>query len=74
MNVGRIVHYRPSELDSEELRGNLIGESDVLPAIVVRDWGGCFNLKIFTDGPIDVWKTSVLEGDAPGTWHWPVRT
>lgn len=66
--VGQIVLYKVDpEFDPPELLHNQV---EVLPAIVVRPWSGdCVNLKIFTDGEVDVWKTSVLFGDEPGQWQ-----
>ena len=69
-SVGRIVHYHVSETDSPEMRSNY---AETLPAIIVQVWGETtVNLKVFTDGPVDVWKTSVMLGDDPGHWSWPV--
>lgn len=77
-SVGRIVMYVPHLSENVESRGNL---SDLLPAIVVQDWKGneayqeqsSVNLKVFTDGPVDLWRTSVpySEEKTPGTWPWP---
>ncbi len=68
-SVGRVVHYHVGEFDSEELRHN---HAEDLPAVIVRVWTDtCVNLKVLTDGPIDVWKTSIVLGDAPGQWSWP---
>lgn len=70
--VGRIVNYHVSENDSPELKNNFV-VGEVLPAIIVRVWTGeTVNLKVFTDGPVDVWKTSVVNGEAEGNWSWPV--
>ena len=68
-SVGRVVHYKVSPSDPPELRSNY---AEVLPAIIVIVWSdNNVNLKVFTDGPTDVWKTSVLLGDEPGQWSWP---
>jgi len=74
-SVGRIVHYC---LDS----GPHKGESR--PALVVRVWAAdLVNLQVFSDSnadgtsndclPVPLWKTSIKQGDTPGTWHWPER-
>ena len=69
--VGRIVIYHVGENDPSELRNN---HAKDLPAIVVASWrDDCANLKIFTDGPTDAWKTSVAEGEGPYCWSWPKR-
>lgn len=71
-SVGRIVHYHVGAFDGPEMRHNHTEEED-LPAVIVRVWSDtCVNLKVFTDGPTDVWKTSVLLGDKPGEWGWPI--
>lgn len=71
--IGRIVHYYPHP---HEFEGN---DSSTLPAVIVRVWGpDCVNLKVLTDGPVDVWKTSVCrlpegaEGSS-GFWSFPPR-
>jgi len=69
--VGRIVLYRVGAADHADLRYN---GNQVLPAIVVRVFTDtCISLKIFTDGPTDVWKTSVVQGDGEYQWQWPQR-
>ena len=68
-SIGRIVHYHVGEFDSPELRHNL---ASVLPAVIVQVWTDTtVNLKVFTDGPVDTWKTSVVLGNDPGQWFWP---
>jgi hypothetical protein len=46
------------------------------PAFIVRDWGGCVNLRVLLDGHDDYWATSRSEGTDPGQWQaansWPV--
>lgn len=77
--VGRIVNYKLSEYDHDNLKNNFYKDSEgklegTLPAVIVRVWSETtVNLKVITDGPIDVWKTSVSQGDQPGNWNWPVR-
>lgn len=41
------------------------------PAFIVRDWGGCANLRVLLDGRDDHWATSVSEGQGPGKWREP---
>ncbi len=73
--VGRIVMYA-AEAGTPEAN-NHSSSPAIVPAIVVRTWGedygSAINLKIFTDGPTDTWRTSVRydENKAPNTWHWP---
>lgn len=72
--VGRIVIYQPSEHD-KEARNNSASE---VPAIIVHAWDDvCLNLKVFTDGNQDLWRTSVQRSDvAPAgsnSWRWPER-
>ena len=71
-SIGRIVHYNVSDGDSADLKHNY---SETLPAIIVRVWSDrTVNLKVFTDGPNDVWLTSRELEDEPGQegrWSWP---
>lgn len=78
---GRIVTYvlteqdaaRVNTLDQNRNNGAQLGSE--FPAIVVRVWSSTtVNLKVFLDGADDLWVTSRLEGERPGTWHWPART
>jgi len=65
--IGDIVLYKVGEADSSELRSNY---AEVLPAIVVMVWSDeCVNLKVFTDGPVDAWRTSALAGNDPYCWQ-----
>lgn len=72
--VGRIVLYVPQK-DSPEANN----QAEVVPAIVVKPWGkeagAAVNLKVFTDGHADTWRTSIPYSEAkePNTWHWPPR-
>lgn len=56
--------------------GNSVQVGQRFPAFIVRDWGGCANLRILLDGRDDHWITSVSEGTGPGKWQtpnaWPV--
>lgn len=76
-STGRIVMYVPHLNDVTETKGNM---ATVYPAIIVATWEHTsyendeVNLKVFTDGPVDIWRTSIphdQETKAPGTWHWP---
>jgi hypothetical protein len=63
---------------SDHCKKQAVGQSR--PALVVRDWGGCYNVQVFTDGVNDfddkrmtLHVTSVqLSGCvAKGRLHWP---
>jgi hypothetical protein len=74
--IGRIVIYKTTEADRKQFydaHGN--GESvKELPAIIVNVWSDtCVNLKVLGDAPIDVWRTSMNQGDGEGNWNWPVK-
>lgn len=79
-SLGRIVLYTCPEhvRTSPDYVGNKLGGLS-LPAVIVRVWddkpdgNGCVNLKVLTDGNIDLWATSVLHGEGPSTWCWPPR-
>jgi hypothetical protein len=45
--------------------GNEVKEGDVFPAVIVRDWGACVNLKVMLDGDDSYWATSRIEGEGP---------
>lgn len=67
--IGRIVIYKVGKEDQSELHSIDVKE---LPAVIVRVWTEtCVNLKILTDGPVDVWKTSVVQGTGEYSWSWP---
>lgn len=76
-SIGRMVHYVPTEADNYQASGNKAG---VMAAVIVATWeeipayvDSQVNLKLFTDGIVDLWRTSVpySEDKMPGTWHWP---
>jgi hypothetical protein len=77
-STGRIVMYIPFATDTVAIAGN---QTQPLPAVIVRDWAELpyyqehsqVNLKVFGDGPNDLWRTSVPydENKTPGSWHWP---
>lgn len=43
---------------------------DVCPAIVLRDFGGSVNLRVYLDGGAgaELWVTSRAEGEGEGKW------
>lgn len=68
--IGQIVLYHVSPTNAPDLTHNHTEHED-LPAIIVRVWSDtCVNIKVITDGPVDVWKTSVVLGDQPGEWSY----
>lgn len=72
--IGRIVIYKLNPDRSSDMFAN--NGARECPAIVVRVFEdtGKINVKLFTDGDGDPpWRTSIEEGSAPGTWHWPPR-
>ncbi len=54
--IGRIVHFRfGNHTDIKQYN-----QSYIHPAMIVRAWGvETVNVKVITDGPEDVWSTSV---------------
>jgi hypothetical protein len=80
-SVGRIVHFEVDEYNAKDINaraevegGNMVQAGDLLPAVIVRVWGPtCCNLKIFRDGPQDVWITSVSQGTGPRSFREPAR-
>ncbi len=77
--IGRIVHYNTDDTDlfkmkaAKQINGGC-NEAKVLPAIVVAVWSEeCVNLRVVTDGNLDLWRTSVTQGDKPGQWNWPEK-
>lgn len=82
--IGRIVHYFPTADDSKALMamGGNYGLDRPIPGVIVAVWSDtCVNLKLLTDGPYDLWKTSVSqrtgepteENPQQYTWDWPPR-
>ena len=54
--------------------GNHADEGDILPAMIVKTWGGTtVNLQVYLDGNDIYWATSRQEGESPGSWMWPPR-
>lgn len=72
--IGQIVHYIPTR--DEKLANN--GGTSPIAAVVVAVWSDvCVNLKLITDGPVDIWKTSVMQSaggideESGRCWKWP---
>ena len=64
--IGQIVFYIPTDEDNK-LMNKTGNTSEKLPAIVVATWSDTVaNIKVFADGTIDLWKTSVHLGNNPG--------
>lgn len=86
-SIGRLVHFYPgSALTAEEIHaassGNSVRPTEPIAAVIVKVWSDeTVNLKLLTDGPIDVWRTSVTLASDPDTavldgrtcWAWPPR-
>ena len=71
--IGRIVHFVPPNDTCIEASNH----TKEVPAIVTNVFGegALVNLKVFTDGIYDTWRTSVhySESKEPFSWHWPER-
>ncbi|MBL8820811.1 MAG: hypothetical protein JNL58_32640, partial [Planctomyces sp.] len=69
------------DIDKNNIASGNVKAGDVCPAIIVRTWGtdahSAVNLRVFTDGPKDIWVTSASynpEVTSKGRhWHWPPR-
>jgi hypothetical protein len=76
--IGRIVLFTVDEQNAKRITedgGNHEQCSPVLPAVIVKVWSpSCVNLKVLTDGPTDIWVTSVSFGTGPRTCAWPQRS
>ena len=72
--IGRIVIYKTTEADRTLARTAANHNvQEELPAIVVAVWSEtCINVRVFSDGNSLEWKTSILQGEQEGQWHWPV--
>lgn len=76
--IGRVVIYTTTDADKAKMQeANTLNGGcniqDQLPAIIVAVWGEeCVNLKVITDGNLELWVTSSMQGDGPGGWSWPV--
>jgi hypothetical protein len=87
-SIGRIVHYRLSEQDINDvfvkhgqIRGSQPKVGDVCAAVVTGvfaayrsvDAPPALDLRVFVNGPGDLWVTEKLEGTEPAQWCWPPR-
>ncbi len=78
---GRIVSVTLDPQTAEQINklgGNQYEPGQKVPAMIVRVWdatSGTCNLKLFLDGPADLWLTSVMfsTDSAVRTWNWPER-
>lgn len=66
----RFVDYKLTADDaSKVIEGNPASEGDVFPMLVTKEWPTSVNGRVFTDGPVILWVTSVTQGDRPGQWQ-----
>lgn len=71
--IGRIVVYKTTEEDKNEMRERSANVADELPAVITAVWSAdCVNLKVLLDGPGDLWVTSACKCDDERGWQWPV--
>jgi hypothetical protein len=75
--IGRVVIYTTTDADKAKMEAaskvSGCNVQDKLPAIIVAVWSPeCVNLKVITDGNLDLWVTSSLKGDQPYNWDYPV--
>jgi hypothetical protein len=77
--AGQHVIYTLSEYDAQvittirketmpRVHNNSAEAGARFPAFIVRDFGGCVNLRVLLDGHDDYWATSRAEGTQPGQW------
>lgn len=77
--VGRIVHYRLSDQDINDVFLMVGSRSDaraddVLPSVIIRTHEqGVVDLQVFLDAPGALYRTSVSHGDHQRQWSWPPR-
>lgn len=74
--IGRIVIYNTTTEDRKKMGEhpscNVVFE---LPAVIVNTWNediGLINAKVICDGDLELWKTSIKQGDLEGDWNFPV--
>lgn len=86
-SIGRIVHYRRTEQDVNDLfvdfgtaGGGVPEVGEVVAAQISRvNPDGSVNLRVMPDGPGTLCRASVFEGSADafadgfGLWCWPPR-
>lgn len=75
--IGRVVIYNTTDTDKAKMKAASTinggcNVQDKLPAIIVAVWSEeCVNLKVITDGNLELWVTSSMKGSAPMNWEWP---
>ncbi len=88
--AGRIVNYRLNQYNADSIVerrkasgglfvGNPVKEGDTFPLIITEAWGhgspgSAVNGQVLLDGNDSLWLTSVMVGEGPGTFSWPVRS
>jgi hypothetical protein len=71
VKLGDVVFYNTTK-EEREVMGfhSNCNVAFLLPAIVVAVLSQtCLNIKVFCDGDLDIWKTSVLKGDNEMNWN-----
>jgi hypothetical protein len=76
VTIGRVVIYNTTTEERFKMQQTGCNIQKQLPAIVVGVFGetpgNIANLKVMLDGPsIDIWATSIKQGDEEGQWNWP---
>ena len=72
--IGLTVVYKTTLQDREKMEAAQIlkggcNVQDFLPAIITHIWDSdTVNLRVITDGNLDLWITSVPRGSVPGSW------
>lgn len=71
--IGRIVIYKTTEAEQEKMRITPnCNVAEELPAIITEVHSDeCVNLKVITDGELDIWVTSAVKGNEPMNWDFP---
>ena len=71
--VGKMVIYQCTdeemETQSKLADQGFCNTQKELPAVIVKDWGGCVNLNVFMDGPGSFWSTSRNAGTNQGEFR-----
>ncbi len=71
-SIGRIVHYILDDVDVEILTQGSHTAGTHTAAIVTAAAGPIANLSVFL-GSTCLGLEGIVEGNMPGTWHWPER-
>ena len=51
--------------------GNEAQEGQIFPMVITGIWSDtCVNGQVFLDGNDQLWVTSALQGDEPGSWNY----